>query len=179
MAVTRTMVRAVVYDTASPAEALRRVNELMIPDNQQAMFVTAVYGVLSLDSGEFWYANAGHNPPLVACRADGQVEALHRTGPALGILEDYSIEERTITLGPGNCLLLYTDGLTEAFSMQDEPYGEERLCHLIVNIAVDSIKDMLDAIETSVAEFINPLPLADDMTMLAVRQMPSLGWGGK
>jgi sigma-B regulation protein RsbU (phosphoserine phosphatase) len=172
MALTRTLVRAVVYDTTSPAEALRRVNDLMIPDNQQAMFVTGVYGVLSLDSGEFRYANAGHNPPLVACRADGQVEALHRTGPALGIIEDYSIDERTVKLEPGNCLLLYTDGLTEAFSVQDELYGEERLSHLIEDAVVDSIKDMLDAIETSVTEFINPLPLADDMTMLAVRRMP-------
>jgi sigma-B regulation protein RsbU (phosphoserine phosphatase) len=108
----------------------------------------------------------------VACRADGQVEALHRTGPALGIIEDYSIDERTVKLEPGNCLLLYTDGLTEAFSVQDELYGEERLSHLIEDAVVDSIKDMLDAIETSVTEFINPLPLADDMTMLAVRRMP-------
>jgi serine phosphatase RsbU (regulator of sigma subunit) len=172
MAITRTLVRAVVYDTASPAEALRRVNELMLPDNQQAMFVTAVYGVLSLDSGEFQYANAGHNPPLLACRADGRIEALRRTGPALGIIEEYSISERTIKLEQGNCLLLYTDGLTEAFSPQDELYGEERLCHLIENTVVDSIQKMLDVIETSVTEFINPLPLADDMTMLAVRRMP-------
>jgi sigma-B regulation protein RsbU (phosphoserine phosphatase) len=179
MALTRTLVRAVVYDTASPAEALRRVNELMLPDNQQAMFVTGVYGVLSLDSGEFRYANAGHNPPLVACRADGQVGVLRRTGPALGVIDEYVIEENTIKLEPGNCLLLYTDGLTEAFSAQDEPYGDERLSRLIESASVDSVKDMLDVIETSVNEFINPLPLADDMTMLAVRRMPSLGWGGK
>jgi serine phosphatase RsbU (regulator of sigma subunit) len=171
MALTRTLVRAVVYDTESPAEALRRVNDLMLPDNKQEMFVTAVYGVLSLDTGEFRYANAGHNPPLVACREDGSIELLRRTGPALGVIDEYAIREETVHLEPGNCILLYTDGLTEAFSPQDEPYGDERLCHLIESASVDSVKDMLDAIETSVAEFINPLPLADDMTMLAVRRM--------
>ena len=63
MALTRTLVRAVVYDTPSPAEAMWRVNALIIPDNQQDMFVTAVYGVLTLKSGKFTYANAGHCPP--------------------------------------------------------------------------------------------------------------------
>jgi serine phosphatase RsbU (regulator of sigma subunit) len=172
MALTRTLVRAVVYEKASPAEALHHVNELMLPDNQQAMFVTAVYGVLSLDSGEFRYANAGHNPPLLTCRTDGTVEALHRTGPALGVIEEYSIQERTIQLEPGNCLLLYTDGLTEAFSAQDELYGEERLRQLIESASVETIKELLDKVEASVTGFIDPLPLADDMTMLAVRRLP-------
>jgi serine phosphatase RsbU (regulator of sigma subunit) len=170
MALTRTLVRAVVFDAVSPAEALRRVNALIIPDNQQGMFVTAVYGVLSLDSGEFHYANAGHNPPLWACRADGTVEILHRTGAALGVIEDLSMEDRTIKLGPGHCLLLYTDGLTEAFSLQDEAYGMERLCKLIEASNAGSVRELLDAIESSVQAFTEPLPLADDMTMLAVRR---------
>jgi serine phosphatase RsbU (regulator of sigma subunit) len=170
MALTRTLVRAVVYDTASPADALRRVNALIIPDNQQEMFVTAVYGVLSLDSGEFRYANAGHNPPILACRDENRIEFLRRTGAALGVIEDLPMEDRTITLGPGHCLLLYTDGLTEAFSIQNEPYGEERLTRLVENVNAGSVRDLLDAIDASVTGFTDPLPLADDMTMLAVRR---------
>src|SRR5512136_1511125 len=114
MALTRTLVRAVVNETASPAEVLRRVNALIIPDNRQGMFVTAVYGVLALGSGEFTYANAGHNPPLWMRMAGKTLESLPRTGAALGIIEDLSMDERTISLDLDDLLLLYTDGLTEA-----------------------------------------------------------------
>ncbi len=129
MALTRTLVRAVsvVFDTLSPADALRRVNALIIPDNKQEMFVSAVYGVLTLETGGFTYANAGHNPPIWLCGEKRTVELLRRTGPALGIIEDLAMEERTIALAPDDFLLLYTDGITEAFSPGEEAYGEERL----------------------------------------------------
>ena len=89
MALTRTLVRAVVNETASPAEVLQRVNALIVPDNRQSMFVTAVYGVLALGSGKFTYANAGHNPPVWINRVVGTLETLPRTGAALGIIEDF------------------------------------------------------------------------------------------
>ncbi len=171
MALTRTLVRAVVYNTLSPAEVLRRVNALMIPDNQQEMFVTAVYGVLSVESGNFTYANAGHNPPLWACLKEGTIEVLHRTGAALGIIDDFVMEERTIQLKPGNFLLLYTDGLTEAFSPEEELYGEERLRKIVQNSGTDSVQGMLDAIEASVDQFMNSLPAVDDMTILAIHRV--------
>jgi sigma-B regulation protein RsbU (phosphoserine phosphatase) len=127
MALTRTLVRAVVYDTPSPAEVMRRVNALIIPDNQQGMFVTAVYGVLELDSGKFTYANAGHNPPIFLCGVKRTMEFLRRTGAALGIIDDLAMEDRTIKLEPDDFLLLYTDGVSEAFSIEGETYGDERL----------------------------------------------------
>jgi serine phosphatase RsbU (regulator of sigma subunit)/putative methionine-R-sulfoxide reductase with GAF domain/anti-sigma regulatory factor (Ser/Thr protein kinase) len=171
MALTRTLVRAVVYDTPSPAEAMRRVNALILPDNKQSMFVTAVYGVLSLESGELTYANAGHNPPIWRGGAKRQLESLRRTGAALGIIEDVPMEERTIPLGPGDFLLLYTDGLTEAFSPEDEIYGEERLQQLLKTSKMPSARGVLDAIEASVNQFMGPIPAADDLTMLAVRRI--------
>jgi phosphoserine phosphatase RsbU/P len=73
MALTRTLVRAAVIETVTPAEALRRVNELLVPDTQQGMFVTAVYAVLDMNKGELTYVNAGHNPPLV-----GEERRIHR-----------------------------------------------------------------------------------------------------
>jgi serine phosphatase RsbU (regulator of sigma subunit)/anti-sigma regulatory factor (Ser/Thr protein kinase)/putative methionine-R-sulfoxide reductase with GAF domain len=172
MAVTRTLVRAVVYDTPSPAETMRRVNALIIPDNKQSMFVTAVYGVLSLKSGEFTYANAGHNPPIWIGGANRKLESLHRTGPALGIIEDLSVEEQTITLGPDDFILLYTDGLTEAFSPEDDIYGEQRLQKLLKTTEMLSARGVLNAIEASVNHFMGPLPAADDLTMLAVKRIP-------
>jgi sigma-B regulation protein RsbU (phosphoserine phosphatase) len=171
MALTRTLVRAVVYDTFSPAEAMRRVNALIIPDNQQEMFVTAVYGVLTLESGEFTYTNAGHNPPITVCGKKRKIEFLRRTGAALGIIEGVSMEERTIMLEPDDFLLLYTDGLTEAFSLEGETYGDERLQQKLEITEEETARGILDVLEKSVRRFMGSLSPADDLTMLGVRRM--------
>ena len=170
MALTRTLVRAVVYDTPSPADAMRRVNALIIPDNRQGMFVTAVYGVLTLESGEFTYANAGHNPPIRLRGGMRTMESLWRTGAALGIIEDVPMEDRTITLELDDLLLLYTDGLTEAYSPDDEPYGEERLQQVLKTAETETARGVLDALEASVRRFMGSLPPADDLTMLGIKR---------
>jgi len=169
MALTRTLVRAAVIETPSPAEALRRVNDLLIPDTRQGMFVTGVYGVLEHATGEFTYANAGHNPPLWI-RADGTLEKLTRTGIALGVVESGLMSQRTIRLAPGESLFLYTDGLTEAFSPEGELFGEERLLESIQAARADAAEALLDAVEARVNAFMGPLPPSDDLTMLVIRR---------
>jgi GAF domain-containing protein len=168
MALTRTLVRAAVIETDSPADALRRVNDLLVPDTQQGMFVTAVYAVLTLETGELTYANAGHNPPLWMRRAEGRLERLTRTGMALGVLDASEFTERTLALGKGDCLLFYTDGVTESFSPAGEMYGEERLQSVLGARGSGSVHEMLDAVESELQAFTTPLPAADDLTMLAV-----------
>ncbi|MFH2102617.1 MAG: GAF domain-containing protein [Chloroflexota bacterium] len=167
MALTRTLFRAVVYDAASPAEALSRLNELIIPDNHQAMFVTAVYGVLDMKDGRFTYANAGHNPPLFYTPGKGY-ERMTRTCAALGIFESMEIQNRTIELGVDDYILFYTDGLTEAFAVDDSIYGEERLCSFLQANQFLHATDILAAVEASVDEFMGGLPATDDLTMLAL-----------
>jgi serine phosphatase RsbU (regulator of sigma subunit) len=135
------------------------------------MFVTAVYGVLSIENGEFTYANAGHNPPVWMRNAGKTLELLHRTGPALGIIEDLSMDQRTITLGREDLLFLYTDGLTEAFSQQGEIFGEERLQLALKLAGTSSTRQVLDAMEASVNKFMDPIPAADDLTMLALKRV--------
>lgn len=171
MALTRTLIRAVIFSTPSPAEALQRVNALIIPDNRESMFVTAVYGVLSIENGEFTFANAGHNPPVWMRAVDKTFEFLHRTGPALGIIDDLPMGQRTITLGHDDLLFLYTDGLTEAFSPEDEMFGEERLQQVLKLAWTSSVRQVLDALEASVNKFMDPLPAADDLTMLALKRV--------
>ena len=170
MALTRTLVRAVVYDTVSPAEVMRRVNALIIPDNRQGMFVTAVYGVLDLESGKFTFANAGHNPPLWRQGEKGIITKLNRTGAALGIIEDLPMENRTIHLNPDDFLLLYTDGLTEAFAASGEAYGEDRLLRVFSKSGSNDARRVLDGLERSVRKFMGSLPAADDMTMLGIKR---------
>ncbi len=168
MALTRTLVRAAVIENPSPADALQRVNELLIPDTRQGMFVTAAYAVLNENTGEVTYANAGHNPPLWV-RADGQVEKLTRTGIALGVVELGAISQRTIQLASGESLLLYTDGLTEAFSSNGEMFGEARLLAAL-QCKTASAEALLDDVETRLNEFIGAEPASDDLTMLVLRR---------
>lgn len=171
MALTRTLVRAVVFDTSSPAEVMRRVNALIIPDNQQGMFVTAVYGVLTLNSGELVYANAGHNPPIWMCGTNRTMKSLTRTGAALGIIENVPMEDSNITLEPRDFLLLYTDGLTEAFSPDGEIYGDNRLRQVLLTTEVEAAREVLDAVETSARQFMGSIPPADDLTMMGVMRI--------
>jgi serine phosphatase RsbU (regulator of sigma subunit)/putative methionine-R-sulfoxide reductase with GAF domain len=171
MALTRTLVRAAVLETQSPAEALSRVNELLIPNTQQGMFVTAVYAVLCLATGKFTYANAGHNPPFWVQKSTGRAERLTRTSMALGVIDKIEIEQRTIQLEPDDCVLFYTDGVTEAFSPDDDIFGETRLSGVVTTLPVMTVTQMLEAIDEAVKIFMDSLPASDDITMLAIRRL--------
>ncbi|MCX7754352.1 MAG: GAF domain-containing protein [Anaerolineales bacterium] len=172
MALTRTLVRAAVLQTESPAEALCRVNDLLYPDAEQGMFVTAVYGVLDLHTRRFTCANAGHNPPLwLKQTASGvRLERLTRTGMALGVELGVKMAETCIELSPGDVLLFYTDGLTESFSPDGEMFGEERLSALLCSLASYPPAAMLDALETALSDFTAQSPLSDDITLIAIRR---------
>jgi sigma-B regulation protein RsbU (phosphoserine phosphatase) len=170
MALTRTLVRAAVIETSSPAEALRRVNDSLLPDTQQGMFITAVYGELDLELGSFTYVNAGHNPPFWVKSQDG-FEKLTRTSIALGVMEQPVIEERTIFITPGDMILLYTDGLTEAFSPSGDMFGEVRLLDVIGTLKVNTAQEVISSIEECLNDFLETEPLADDLTMMAIRRV--------
>ncbi len=169
MALTRTLFRVAATETSSPAEVMVRLNDLLMPDTRQGMFVTTVYALLDTENGTFTYANSGHNPPLWL-RADGSIEKLTRTGMALGVIAGTTRTENTIELKRGECVLLYTDGLTEAFSPQGELFGEQRLLETIRNADCHSAADLLQTIDKTLADFIASQPLADDLTMLIVRR---------
>jgi sigma-B regulation protein RsbU (phosphoserine phosphatase) len=164
------LVRAVVNDTESPAETMRRVNALLIPENKESMFVTAIYGRLSLKNGKLTYANAGHNPPLWFSSKDKKLTILNRTGPALGIIEALQMEEQTLTLNPEDFLLLYTDGLTEAFSADGEIFGDERLQNVFGEMELTTANGVLTAIEAAVNQFTGSLEAMDDLTMIGLKR---------
>lgn len=168
MTLIRTLIRAAVKEKISPAAVLKQVNELLVPDSKRGMFVTIFYGVISIDSGKIVYANAGHNPPMVKhLHRDGLIE-LTRTTMALGIFADIEVSEREITLNPGDWMLLYTDGVTEAFSMTDEMYGTERLVNIVDEHQFVSSDGLIDEVEKSVEEFIRGVDLSDDLTLAVI-----------
>jgi serine phosphatase RsbU (regulator of sigma subunit) len=170
MTVARTLIRATAQDGAPPAEVLMRVNELLLMDSKSGMFVTAVYAIVALDSGEMVYSIAGHNLPLWLHQKEGQIEPLAKGGIALGAWDRIQLQNHTIHIDPGDVLLLYTDGVTEAFSPTNDIYGENRLDEVVLRERSGSARQILDAIDTSLVEFLGDAPPSDDITLMAIRR---------
>lgn len=171
MTLIRTLIRAAAKEKTSPAAVLKQVNELLIPDAKQGIFVTVFYGVISIDTGTLLYANAGHNPPIIKKPETGELFELTRTTIALGIFDDIEVEEKEIKLNYGDWLLLYTDGITEAFSSQEVMFGTERLMSIYKDSAFHSSKNLGDLISNSVNQFIQGSDLSDDITLAVIHRV--------
>jgi sigma-B regulation protein RsbU (phosphoserine phosphatase) len=170
MALTRTLMRAAALEGLSPAAVLGRVNDLLVPDAQHGMFVTALYGILSLETGELIYANAGHTLPQLRRARTQRLEALAKGGMALGVMEGIDLAEHEITLEPGDLLVLYTDGVTEAFSPDDVIYGTGHLQETLLSADDLSAQAVLEAIERSVLAFVDGEDPSDDLTLMVLRR---------
>lgn len=143
-------------------------NDLCV-GNDAGMFVTAWMGILNTQTGEIKYANAGHNPPLVR-RKDGTFEYLQgKVGLVLAGMEDMIYKEQTLKLEHGDIIYLYTDGVTEATSLENELFGEDRLRDALNEVQSDNMQDYCDHVLERVAEFVGEAPQFDDMTMVALR----------
>lgn len=169
---TRTLLRAAARETASPAGVLDQVNDLLVPDAKRGMFVTGLFAVVSPDSGQVLYANAGHNPPLVLRSQAGKVESLDRGGTALGVIQGAQSRGSAVELDPGDCLVLFTDGVTEALSPEGDFYGRERLCELLLEETTDSAQQLLDAIDRSVSLHRGTAAASDDLTLVVLHRLP-------
>jgi len=179
MALSCTLIRTyAVEHAAQPALALGAVNRRILADTHTDMFVTAFVGVLDLKGGTLRYGNAGHNPPyLFGARegggAPGVVQALTRTGLPLGMLKDVTWEQRTVQLEPGDALVLYTDGITEAQNEQQEFFGEDRLLACVRAHVGRPAQGIRDAIVADVHRFVGDAPQFDDIAlMVLVRGSP-------
>lgn len=157
-------------------EALTCANKTLCERNDAMLFVTALACVLDVRSGELTFANAGHNPPwlvhaqgLDACR-QGFMEA--RPGLVMGVMDTVRYKSRSFTLLPGDCLLFYTDGVTEAMNKRDELFGNDRLEAALRDAFGHNERPTSEVIEHvlhTVEEFAADAPQADDITMLACR----------
>jgi sigma-B regulation protein RsbU (phosphoserine phosphatase) len=134
------------------------------------MFVTALYAVLSQETGQLTYANAGHNLPLVFRSSSGELEMLAKGGMALGVVEGSHAEEHSITLEQGDCVVFYTDGVTEAMTYDHQAYGDERLQQTIVSASIETAQSLLDTIRESVDAFTGNIPPSDDLTLMVLRR---------
>ncbi len=180
MAISRTILRTIALSCPSCADCLRQANEILSNDSVEDMFVTVFYGILDLSTGHLKYSNAGHNPPIVIRRADGSTTTLEPTGDiALGAVPGITYSEKETVLAPGDSLLLYTDGVTEAMNSAGELFGTTRLLELCsdspagdtpadTHPADDSPTALLARINSSLTSFTAGTPQSDDITLLAV-----------
>ena len=144
-----------------------QVNDLLVPDSKRGMFVTIIIAVLSIDDGTITIANAGHNPPLI-CRRNHYLQEIMPTGMALGILDNIKIGEQQFMINTGDRIILYTDGVTEAFSAEDEMFGVERLRATISASGDQNATALLDSIENTLSNFLGAAPPSDDLTIAAL-----------
>jgi len=169
MAVSRTLLKAIASQVVNPGESLRRINSMLIPESSGRMFVTIFYGVLNTRTGEVQFSFGGHNPPYIK-RREGPVERLnHESGFLLGMLDDMEYDVHKIVLHPGDTILLYTDGVTEAMNSKEELFEESRLESSLQRLNGSPLKEMLDGINADLMEFAAGAPQADDITMLALQ----------
>jgi serine phosphatase RsbU (regulator of sigma subunit) len=153
----------------SGLKAVTFTNNYIVQNHgQEGMFATMFFGVLNPASGRLCYINGGHEP-LYLIRKEGIRKELRPTGPAVGLMPDTRYHIRHIQLDPGDLLVGYTDGVTEARSPNDEIYTRDRLQSLLTQ-PFKSAADMLEQIKTNLFTFIDIAPRGDDVTMLAVQR---------
>jgi sigma-B regulation protein RsbU (phosphoserine phosphatase) len=169
MAIARTLLRASAHHHASPGACLTDINGSLVEQNSSMMFVTFFYGILNTRTGLLEYCNAGHNPPYIFS-PDGRVRSLsERCGPMLGVAEGFQYQMRSTEMRPGEGLLVFTDGVTEAGNKQGEFYEESRLEAYLAAHAAEPVEQLVRGLNAEVERFESGAARGDDVTVLALR----------
>ncbi|MXY59462.1 MAG: serine/threonine-protein phosphatase, partial [Chloroflexi bacterium] len=166
----RTLLKGSAIGLTDPGKVLREVNNLLAEDNESAMFVTVLYAVYNPATGHLSYANGGHNLPVIF-HGDGSSTVLPYTdGLALAVLSGVEFVEGELTLAPGDTLVLYTDGVTEAMDAVNEEFGMERLRAVFAGGGPQDAEGANEAVFAAVREFVSGAPQSDDITCLTLRR---------
>jgi serine phosphatase RsbU (regulator of sigma subunit) len=174
MALSRTTIRTMAMSGHGPADILKQANDLILRDSRSDLFfLTAAYAELETQSGRLTYALGGHNRPLRYRNDGGEIEQLTAESMFLGSWANIELEERAIDVAPGDLLVFYTDGVTEAKNKQRELFGEARLVAAIANLAGASAHQVLDGILAEVHSFVGNATPSDDLTLFVVRRLPA------
>ena len=168
----RTLLKGSAIGMGAPGNVLSEVNTLLTENNDTMMFVTLVYALYEPETGTLTYANGGHCNPLVVHPNGSSTELALTGGVALGVMPDLEYREDSTTLNPGETLVLYTDGVSEAMNGEGEEFGVERLQQLFANQPPTSAKMATEAIMQAVSDFAGGTPQSDDVTCLVLRCAP-------
>jgi|TARA_R100001015_G_C4609092_1_gene164363 sigma-B regulation protein RsbU (phosphoserine phosphatase) len=168
MAVSRTMIRSLATQIDDPAQCLSTVNTILIPESDLTTFVTVFYGVMDTRTGTVKYCNGGHNLPYIV-RKDGTIEEIENTsGLLLGKIEPIEFETKELTLQPGEKILMFTDGVTEAMAENEDMYEEPRLEAFLKKHSEDDLNKLVRSLIVDVLKFMGKADQSDDITVLSV-----------
>ncbi len=168
MAVTQTIMRLVVRFDQDLQTEINSANNLVAANNREEMFTTLFCGLLDVSSGTMTYCNCGHNAPLVLRKDASTFETLRPCGPPLGVLDDSNYVPRSIALAPGDVLVLYTDGVTEAENTQRALFGNQRLEEAVLEKRGAPARDVVEHVIAHVTAFAKGAVQSDDITCVAV-----------
>src|SRR3990167_1895621 len=168
MAVSRTVLYSLATLSNTPGQYIEYANKLLQKENEALMFVTLFYGVLDQTTGHLAYINCGHFLPITL-RATGKVDLLGESdGSALGVIKDLQFRQHTAMMNPGDLILLYTDGITDAMNKEGEEYGSGRLLKRVKTEKHYDPKSMIDDIANDVNKYVEGQEQYDDITALAL-----------
>ena len=169
MALSRSIVRASVSHGSSTARSLERANRLICADAHDGMFVTLLYGIIDADGATFRYTNAGHTPPVVLTTDGLYTPGEH--GQALGIDETSGLHEHSLSIGPGDVIVLYTDGVTDAINEADEQFGVQRLLDIVSGCRSLPPEAIIARVTEAVAQHAGAAPAFDDATIVVAKRV--------
>ncbi|MDX1531493.1 MAG: PP2C family protein-serine/threonine phosphatase, partial [Rhodothermales bacterium] len=171
MTLAKGLLQTLAHEVDAPAEVLRRLNRHFCANAPRGTFISLVYGVFDLQEQTFTFVRAGHNPVLL--RRDGRAEALQPPGLAIGLTSgptfDEAVREETVRIQPGDAVVVYTDGLSEAMDATRALYSDGRLAATVAGAAEGSAADLLRDVLADVRAYAGPDGLHDDLTMVVVR----------
>ena len=169
MMTAKTLINNIAQLGYSPQEMIKIINDKICSNNKHDFFVTALFGIVDINTGHLTFINCGHNPPLIK-RADNSAEYLKLdSNIVMGIFGEVDFTVNEFNLNSGDTIIMYTDGITEAMNQEEELYGEERLLNIIKLNDSNDIKYLQNSIKENVREFTNNFPQSDDMTMLTFK----------
>jgi len=174
MAMCRSALRLLAPTGDSPADVMRRVNAQLYPDIKEDMFISMAYAVIDRRESVIRLARAGHDAPLVWRAKDKTIEAIRPPGMAVGIDSGVAFNKSTadfsLPLDPGDCLVFYTDGVTEALDAEGEEFGMDAMKRAIQASAPEGAAAIVRRVAEDVRAFIGDHPLHDDITLIAIRK---------
>jgi phosphoserine phosphatase RsbU/P len=168
MALSRTILRTVAFNRQNPAEVLERTNQILYNDTTSDLFVTIFYAVWDPANQTLTYANGGHNPPLLI-EAGGTTAMLEARGIALGVLENIRLNQQRTKLKPGDTVVFFTDGVTEAINEDYDEFGLERLCLAVSNSRHRDAPAIAQAITGAITDHAGETPQFDDITLIVMK----------
>lgn len=156
----------------APSEGIRRSNRLLYRSTDPEKFATLFYGVLDFGAHKLTYTNAGHENPFLFGAGPTPVR-LETGGTVLGVVESFPFEQATVDLAPGDLLVVFSDGITEAFDESDSQFGEKQLAEVISKYRHETAETLINRIVEAVTMHVGRAPQADDLTLVVIKRAPA------